>query len=59
MDELTKLENEHKNNIKLAKKQNKKLQQYILSNKDSTVKGSTADKEDREALETFKVETSN
>lgn len=53
-----KIENVHKNTIKQAKKQNKKLQVSILANKDKTVKGSTADKEDREKLESFKVEDS-
>jgi len=58
VDELMKIENVHKNTIKQAKKQNKKLQVSILANKDKTVKGSTADKEDREKLESFKVEDS-
>jgi hypothetical protein len=38
-----------------AKRNNKKLQQSILANKEKTVKGSTADKEEREALESVKI----
>jgi len=38
-----------------AKRNNKKMQMAILANKDKTVKGSTADKEEREALESVKV----
>jgi len=38
-----------------AKKANKRMQLAILANKDKTVKGSVADKEEREALESVKV----
>lgn len=38
-----------------AKRNNKKMQNAILANKDKTVKGSTADKEEREALESVKI----
>ena len=38
-----------------AKKNNKKMQNAIIANKDKTVKGSVADKEEREALENVKV----
>ena len=41
--------------IKQAKRQNKKMQMMILANKDKTVKGSVGEKEDKEALESFKV----
>lgn len=58
IDELQKIEAQHKNQIKQAKKQNKKIQQQILANKDKTVKGSTGDKEDREALESFSIDDS-
>ena len=55
IEEQSKVENQHKKMIQTAKKQNKKIQQMIVSNKDKTVKGSSAEKEDREALESFKV----
>ena len=57
-EELLKVEGQHKNQIKQAKKQIKKIQQQILANKDKTVKGSVGDKEDREALESFCVDDS-
>lgn len=41
--------------IQQAKRHNKKLQQSILANKDNTVKGGVADKEEREALENVKI----
>ena len=41
--------------MKQAKRNNKKMQLAILANKDKTVKGSMADKEEREALEGVKV----
>ena len=59
IEELNKVENQHKKMIQTAKKQNKKIQQMIVSNKDKTVKGSSAEKEDREALESFKVTDSS
>ena len=36
---------------KFAKKANKKIQAIILANKDKTIKGSQAEKEERQALE--------
>jgi len=45
--------------IKQAKRQNKKMQMMILANKDKTVKGSVGEKEDKEALESFKVSDQN
>ena len=56
VDEMNKIELNHKNQIKIAKRQNKKMQTHILANKDKTVKGSLGEKEDRETLESFKVE---
>ena len=53
---MQKVELNHKNQIKLAKRQNKKIQSTILANKDKTMKGSLGEKEDREALEQFKVD---
>lgn len=38
-----------------AKRKNKNLQTMILKNKEKTVKGSLADREEREALENVKV----
>ena len=40
---------------KQAKNANKKLQYSIASNKEKTIKGSLADKEEREALESVKI----
>ena len=56
VDEMQKIELNHKSQIKTAKRQNKKMQQIILANKDKTLKGSLGEKEDREALESFKVD---
>ena len=53
---MQKIELNHKSQIKTAKRQNKKMQQIILANKDKTLKGSLGEKEDREALESFKVD---
>lgn len=53
---MNKIELNHKSQIKTAKRQNKKMQSIILANKDKTVKGSLGEKEDREALESFKVD---
>lgn len=59
IDELYRVENHHKNQIKIAKKASKKIQQQILQNKDNTVKGSEAEKQDKLALEQFKVKDSD
>ena len=56
LEELSKIETQHKNQTKFAKKANKKIQAIILANKDKTIKGSQAEKEERQALEQFKVE---
>ena len=56
VEEMQKIEMNHKNQIKVAKRQNKKIQATILANKDKTLKGSLGEKEDREALESFKVD---
>jgi len=55
IDEFAKMEADYKNTIKIAKRQNKKLQQHILANKEKTTKGSIADKADEEALKSAKV----
>lgn len=55
LEELQHIENQHKKMIQQAKKNNKKLQQSILANRDVTVKGGLADKEEREALENVKI----
>jgi len=55
LDELNRIETSHKKMMNQAKKNNKKMQQAILANKDKTVRGSTADKEEREALEGVKI----
>jgi hypothetical protein len=55
VDELTRVEQQHKKMMQHAKKANKRMQLAILANKDKTVKGSVADKEEREALESVKV----
>ena len=59
IDEMAKIEGDYKNTIRLAKKQNKKLQSHILANKEKTAKGSIADIVDKEALEGAKVNDSN
>lgn len=41
--------------IQQAKRNNKKLQQSIIANKDKTFKGGVADKAEREALESVKI----
>ena len=41
--------------IQTAKRANTRIQKAIVANKDNTVKGSTADKEEREKLENVKV----
>lgn len=56
LDELRNIEIQHKNQIKHAKKANKKIQAQILANKDKTAKGSTGAVQDQKALESFKVE---
>ena len=58
IEELAKVEAQHKNQIKTAKKNLKKIQAKILENKDKTAKGSLGEKEDREALENMKVDDS-
>jgi len=55
LEELGRVEGQHKKMMKQAKRNNKKMQLAILANKDKTVKGSMADKEEREALEGVKV----
>lgn len=55
VDELLRIEGSHKKMMQQAKRNNKKLQQSILANKEKTVKGSVADKEEREALESVKI----
>jgi len=55
LEELSRVEGQHKKMMQQAKRNNKKMQMAILANKDKTVKGSTADKEEREALEGVKV----
>lgn len=55
LDEISKVEMQHKKMKILAQKQNRKMQAAIVANKDKTVKGSQADQEDRQALESFKV----
>ena len=47
LEELSKIETQHKNQTKFAKKANKKIQAIILANKDKTIKGSQAEKEER------------
>jgi hypothetical protein len=41
--------------ITIARRSNTKMQKQIIANKVNTVKGSTADKEEREKLENVKV----
>jgi len=53
---LGKVEQQHKKMIQQAKKKNKEVQKTITANREKTVKGSTADIMDRNALESFKVE---
>jgi len=55
IDEMLRVEGSHKKMTQQAKRNNKKLQNNILSLKEKTVKGSTADKEEREALEKVKI----
>jgi hypothetical protein len=52
---MVRVEGQHKKMMQQAKKNNKKIQNSIIANKDKTVKGSVADKEEREALENVKV----
>lgn len=59
LDELVILETQHKKMIQQAKRNNRKLQQTIIANKDNTVKGGVADKEERVALENVKINDSN
>jgi hypothetical protein len=56
VEEMQKIELNYKSQIKVAKRQNEKIQAQILANRDKTVKGSLAEKEEREALESFKVD---
>jgi hypothetical protein len=55
LEEFNRIEGQHKKMMQQAKKNNKKIQQVIMANKDKTVKGSLADKEEREALENVRV----
>ena len=59
IDELAKIENVHKQQIKQAKRANKKIQSIVLANKDKSVKGSVAEEEDRAALAAFKIDDSS
>lgn len=52
---MLRIETSHKRMMQQAKRNNKKLQQSIMFNKEKTVKGSVADKEEREALEGVKI----
>lgn len=55
VEEMLRIESSHKRMMQQAKRNNRKLQQQIISNKEKTVKGSVADKEEREALEGVKI----
>lgn len=55
LDEMNRIEGHHKKMIQQAKRNNKKIQVSIVANKDKTIKGSVADKEEREALEKVKI----
>lgn len=55
LDELQKIETQHKKMKQNARKQNMKIQSEITSNTKS-IKGSEAELEDRKKLENFKVD---
>jgi hypothetical protein len=58
INELGRVENQHRNQIKVAKRTSRKIQQRILENQDTVMKGSEADKQNKLALEEFQVKDS-